>query len=95
MGDEAIEIGGRQAATFAVSTSVANSGTLEKGQYDVSCTVDCAIATERQTPSPALTINNGYPLFAGNVIPVRVGEAQAIYAIAGGAGTLKYIRTGN
>lgn len=95
MGDEAIEIGGRPRLSFAVSASIANSGVLEKGQYDVYCTVDCSIATERQTPVPALSTTNGYPLFANNVIPVRVGEAQAIYAIAGGAGTFYYIRTGN
>lgn len=95
MGDEAIEIGGRRAATFAVSASIANSGTLEKGQYDISCDVACAVATERETPNPALTLANGYPLAASTTVPFRVGAGQAIYAIAGGVGTLKYIRTGN
>lgn len=96
MGDEAIEIGGRRASTFAVSASIANSGTLEKGQYDVSCDVACAIAIERTTPDTVtVTLATGYPLAANNVVPVRVGAGQAIYAIAGGAGTFKYIRTGN
>jgi hypothetical protein len=90
-----IEIGGRPGASFAVSASIANSGTLEKGVYDVWCDVDCRIATERQTPDPALTTSNYYPLFANNVVPVKVGQGQSIYAIAGGAGTLRYIRTGN
>lgn len=92
---DAIEIGGRPARTLAVTTSIANTGRLEKGVYDVSCTVDVAIATERDTPSPALTLDTGYTIYANNTIPVRVGEAQAIYAIAGGSGTLKYQRTGN
>lgn len=95
MGDEALEIGGRRAVSFPVSASIANSGALEKGQYDVWSDVDCRIATERSTPDPALTTSNGYPLFAGNVVPFRVGQGQSIYAIAGGAGTLNYIRTGN
>lgn len=95
MGDEAIEIGGRQRLSFGVSAVIANSGVLENGQYDCVCTVDCAVATERQTPDPALTTSNGYPLYANNVVPFRVGQGQAIYAIAGGAGTFSYIRTGN
>jgi hypothetical protein len=96
MGDEAIEIGGRRASTLVVSAVQANTGVLEKGQYDVSCDVACAIAIERTTPDTiTVTLANGYPIAANNTIPVRVGHGQAIYAIAGGAGTLKYIRTGN
>jgi hypothetical protein len=92
---DAIEISGRRAVTFSLSTSIANSGVLEKGEYDIVSDVDCSVAIERGTPSPALTTANGYPLFANQTIPFRVGEGQAIYAIAGGAGTLKYIKTGN
>ena len=95
MGDEAIEISGRNAATFSLSVAIANSGVLEKGAYDLVSDVATSVAIERATPVPALTTANGYPLPANTIKTFRVGEGQAIYAIAGGAGTLKYIKVGN
>jgi len=92
---DAIEISGRTRGTFALSTSVANSGVIEKGVYDIWADVAASIATERQTPSPALTLANGYPLTANVMVRVRVGMSQAIYGIAGGAGNLYYMRVSN
>ena len=93
--NEALEISGRRAATFVLSASIANSGVLEKGAYDIVSDVATSIAIDRATPSPALSTANGYPLPASTIKTFRVGEGQAIYAIAGGAGTLKYIKVGN
>ena len=94
--DNSIEISGRYARNLVTSASIADTGIIEKGSYRVVATVDTAIAVDRQTPSPALSVTNGFPLIANTPVDgLRVGEGQAIYAIAGGAGSLKYIRTGN
>ncbi len=93
-----IIIEGSRAATLAVSGTGATTGALPRGTYDVWCDVDVWIRVDDTTlGSPDrpqdVTTANGYKIFAGNVIPVEVGDARAIGAIAGGAGTLSYHKT--
>lgn len=97
MDDNVYEISGRVAKVLVLSAAVADTGVLEKGQYALWSDVDCRAAVERQTPSPVLSMTNGFPVFGATkqLVRLRVGEGQRIYAIAGGAGTLNYQRVGN
>lgn len=87
-----VNIAGRPTKQLAISAVIANTGVLEPGVYDCFCDVDVRIAVNRATPIPALSVTNGYKIFAGNVIPVQVSLDAAIYVIAAGAGTFEYTR---
>ena len=41
-----------------------------------------------------VTSNNGYVLYANNVVPVHVNDRDKINAIAGSAGTLRFHKVG-
>ena len=92
---DALEIGGQRAVALVTSTSVANTGALPVGVYRCIASVATSITTDRNTPEPALTTSNGLLITANAYADVRVGPGEAIYAIAGGAGTLSYIKIGN
>ncbi len=89
----AVNIAGRIAKQLSVSAAVAGSGVLEPGTYDVWCDIDVWVTVNRATPSPVLSATNGYKVFTGNIIPVRVSFGDQIWAIAGSAGTLNYEQT--
>lgn len=80
------------AVTLAVSGVAAQTAALTLGVYDVWCTVDVYVKVH--TTANDVTVANGYLIRAGTTIPLRVLEGRKIGAIAGGAGTLSYHRTG-
>lgn len=82
-------------ADISISASAAISGALSVdrpagGIYDLLADVDCYI---RVASDPSgVTINNGYPLLAGNVVSVFVPSGYKIGVVAASAGTLKLMR---
>lgn len=83
------------ARTLAVSTSASKTSTpLEPGVYDLWCDVDVFITAGTDPLNTAITTANGYKIFAGNVIPVRISSSSFLHAIAGVSGTLSYYKTG-
>jgi len=89
-GSDAIDIRGRVAATLAVGTVVAQTPALAAGVYDVSATTDCYLAVAAD--ASGVTMATGYQVYAGNVVPLVVGDQQRIGVIAAAAGTLRYHR---
>lgn len=95
-----ISIKGHINTQLAVSAAVASSAVLRTGCYDVWCDIDVFIKVVGSgTPAPEapnraadLTVVNGYKIFAGNVITVKVDTGDTIAAIAGAAGTFNYHR---
>lgn len=100
-----VAIEGRAAAQLAVSAVGAQTAPLEKGTYDVWCDVDVWVKVARYfdlatppvaaaTPNRAqdVTTLTGYKIFAGNTISLDLNNERCIGAIAGGAGTLNFIR---
>lgn len=77
--------------TLVANTSQA-SGDLDEGDYDVWCDVDCFIKVSDD--GAAVTVTNGYKVFAGNVITVHVEETRQISVIAAAVGTFNYHRVG-
>lgn len=80
------------AAVSGAITTTANSGLTSGGRnsggmFDVMSTVDCFIAVSAD-PS-GVTTTTGYPLLAGNVVPLWVPYGYKIGGItASGTGTL-------
>lgn len=89
---EAVNIEGSPSLNFAVSASAVSSPPLPGGTYDVYCDVDVWIMVDEIANT--VTTTNGYKIFAGNVIPVRVADGRCIGAIAGGAGTIHFQKVG-
>lgn len=93
-----VVIEGRYQEQLAVSTSAALAGggtgkAFEDGIYDFWCDVDVwirvAIDPVTVTPqNPALSVSNGYKIFAGNTVPIQIDHGRKLQAIAGAAGTL-------
>lgn len=85
-----IDIRNEQQDSFSVSSTGAQSPALSNaGVYDVLCDVDCFIKVGPTAND--VTTSTGYPIFAGNVVPVYVNANGKIGAITSGAsGTLKY-----
>jgi hypothetical protein len=79
-------------STTAAVSVVLGATTTTGGVYDVLATADCFIAVSAD-PS-TVTTANGYPLLAGNVVPVYVPSGERIGAImAASTGTLTIHRT--
>ncbi|EPY01391.1 hypothetical protein [Magnetospirillum fulvum] len=87
---DAIDIRGRPAATLAIGTVAAQTPALAAGVYDLSATIDCYLAVAAD--ASGVTMATGYQLYAGNVVPIVVGEQQRIGVIAAAAGALRYHR---
>lgn len=92
MNANAINIEGSPSGNLTVGTSAAQSPVLQAGIYDVYCDVDVFIKVDEVAND--VTTATGYKIFAGNVVPVNVGNARCIGAIAGAAGTLKFQKVG-
>lgn len=92
MNVNAISIEGSPSQSFAVSAAAAQSAPLPGGVYDVYCDVDVFIKVDEVAND--VTTATGYKIFAGNVVPVNVGDSRCIGAIAGGAGTIKFQKVG-
>lgn len=89
-------IAGYSQVQISVSTSAAHSTALEAGVYDVWCGVDVFVRIAPTTAlADAVTAANGYKIFANTVVALRVARAgDYLGAIAGGAGTLSYHKSG-
>jgi len=92
---DAVQISGETVRTLSVSTSAANTGQLKPGVYRVWSTVAVSVRIERDTPAPAISTANGYPVGTSEKVDFLVGDEQTIFAIAGGSGTMSYIRIGD
>jgi hypothetical protein len=90
--DDSIDIEGYAAVTLAVSAAAAQTALLEEGVYDVWCTVDVFIKVAATAND--VTAANGYLIRQNNTVAVYVRDQSRIGAIAGGAGTLSYHKTG-
>lgn len=87
-------ISGQTARSLTVSTSIANTGPLQAGVYRFIASVAVSVAVGRATPTPALTTSNGLPIAANASADIYIPADQTFYAIAGGAGSVLYIRIG-
>lgn len=88
---DAVSIVGQVQTRVALSGSVAASSALPAGTYQALSNVDCFIqcAVTAATAVAGLASTTGFPLLAGNGVPVLVPEGFFVGAItAGGTGTL-------
>ena len=83
---EFISIEYRSQIQLALSAVAAQTAALPLGKYDIISTVDCYIKID--VVANDVTVNTGYPLFAGNQITVDVTSQRKIGAISTVAGTL-------
>ena len=88
----AVILQGNAAVTLAVSAVAAQTAALTFGIYDVWCTVDVYIKVNPIAND--VTVANGYLIRTGTTVPVVIGDADKLGAIAGGAGTLSFHRIG-
>lgn len=84
---------GQVVVSVAEASSVALNANGDGGVYDLWCDVDVWILVAPTTPGT--TNATGYLIRANTTIPVWVKSGWKIWAIAGGAGTLRYMRTGH
>lgn len=75
-----IVLRGRMQQNIPVELTVTKSDPLAGGVYDIWATVDCYVAISRID----LTADNGYIVFAGNVLPVQIEQGDYIATIAAG-----------
>lgn len=89
MGEQrGLVIKGNSQGTLAISAVAAQTAALHRGVYDVWSDADCWIKVD--TTANDVTTSTGYKLFAGNVVPLEIGEGDKIGAIAGAASNLHY-----
>lgn len=89
-------VGAEREPDLSVSAVAAQTAALGTSRtagsiYDLLSDVDCYIKIAEE--ASGVTIDNGYPLLAGNVVSVFVPSGYKIGAIAAGAGTLKIHRS--
>ena len=77
---------------LAVTTSEAVTGRIDAGDYDLWSNVETYIRIGGD--ATGVTTSNGYVLFAGNVVTMRIDRGDQIGAIGVGGGTLSYHRVG-
>jgi hypothetical protein len=93
MMNNAIYIENQTQASFAISSTAAQSSALERGYYDVWSTIDCYLRVDET--ATGVTTANGYMLFSGNTITLFVDDQRKIGAItAAGTGTLSLHKVG-
>jgi hypothetical protein len=87
---DAVSISGKTQTRLTLSASAAATAALAAGTYQASSDVDCWIRVEplAATGTTGLTSSTGFPLFAGNGVPVLVPEGFFVAGIAASAGTL-------
>lgn len=94
MTEEYVDIKGRSQATLAISSVAAQTTAPGTGIYDVWADADCFVKVNPAAND--VTTANGYPLFAGNVVPFFLRSDDKIGAITTGASSnLHYHQTGD
>lgn len=90
---EVLDIKGFSATALSISAVAAQTAALNKGVYEIWADVDCYIKVA--TTADDVTAADGYKLFAGNSVPILIGQGDKIGAITGGASSeLHYHRIG-
>ena len=86
-------IKGQAQQQLAVSAVAAQTPRLEAGKYDLWSDLDIYIKVVSTDDLVAdVTVDDGYVIYAGNVVPISTDQGDKIEAIAGGAGILHYHR---
>ena len=85
-------IQGHDQQSLPVTTSEAVTGRIDAGDYDLWSDVETYVKISGD--ATGVTASNGYVLFAGNAVTMRIDRGDQIGAIAVGSGTLRYHRVG-
>lgn len=86
-----VDIEGYEQRALYLSGTAIHSGKLLDGVYDLWSDVDCFVRVAEEAKDVSVT--NGYPLLANNVVSFMVRRGRRIGAVTSGAtGTLRFHR---